>query len=280
MKGDLCVEHMLLNKNCIITGSGRGIGRATALLFAQEGGRIVVCDLDEGPANQVVKEINASGGQAVACPGDITDPAFPEQLIQTAIEAFGPNIDIIVNNAGYIWDAVIHNMSDEQWEAMLNIHITAPFRLIRAAAPYIREAAKKDIAAGKLVTRKIINIASTAGLDGSASQSNYASAKSALIGFTKSLAKEWGPLNVCVNTVAFGFIETRLTQEKESKGLIELKGQKVPVGIPAERREALKPLIPLRRLGTPEEGAGAVLLMASPLADYISGEVLRVSGGK
>lgn len=274
------MQLMLKNKNCIITGSGRGIGRATALLFAGEGGRVVVCDLDEGPANEVVTEIKAGGGQAVACVGDVTDPAFPDRLIKTAVEAFGPNIDVIVNNAGYIWDAVIHKMSDEQWDAMLKIHLTAPFRIIRAAAPYIREAAKKEQAAGLIVTRKIINIASTAGLDGSAGQTNYSSAKAALVGFTKSLAKEWGPLNVCVNTVAFGFIETRLTQVKEKNELIELDGKKVSVGIPEERRENLKMMIPLRRFGTPAEGAGAVLLMASTLSDYISGEVLRVAGGK
>jgi len=274
------MELMLKDKNCIITGSGRGIGRAAALLFAKEGGHVVVSDLDEDPANEVVEEIKASGGHAVACVGDVTDPAYPDKLIKTAVEAFGPSIDVIVNNAGYIWDAVIHKMSDEQWEAMLKIHLTAPFRIIRAAAPYIREAAKKDQEAGRLVTRKIINIASTAGLDGSAGQTNYSSAKAALVGFTKSLAKEWGPLNVCVNTVAFGFIETRLTQVKEKNDLIELNGQKVSVGIPENRRDMLKPMIPLRRFGTPEEGAGAVLLMASPLADYISGEVLRVAGGK
>jgi len=274
------MELMLKDKNCIITGSGRGIGRATALLFAKEGGRVVVSDLDEGPANEVVEEIKAGGGQAVACVGDVTEPAYPDKLIKTAVDAFGPSIDVIVNNAGYIWDAVIHKMSDEQWDAMLNIHLTAPFRIIRAAAPYIREAAKKDQEAGRLLTRKIINIASTAGLDGSAGQTNYSSAKAALVGFTKSLAKEWGPLNVCVNTVAFGFIETRLTQVKEKNDLIELSGQKVSVGIPENRRDMLKPMIPLRRFGTPEEGAGAVLLMASPLADYISGEVLRVAGGK
>ncbi len=274
------MELMLKDKNCIITGSGRGIGRATALLFAQEGGRVVVSDLDAGPANEVVEEIKSCGGQAVACIGDVTDPAFPDSLIKTAVAAFGSSIDVIVNNAGYIWDAVIHKMSDEQWDAMLNIHLTAPFRIIRAAAPYIRKAAKKDKEAGRLITRKIINIASTAGLDGSAGQTNYSSAKAALVGFTKSLAKEWGPLNVCVNTVAFGFIETRLTQVKEKNDLIELDGKKVSVGIPENRRDMLKPMIPLRRFGTPEEGAGAVLLMASPLSDYISGEVLRVAGGK
>ncbi|AGL00427.1 SDR family NAD(P)-dependent oxidoreductase [Desulfoscipio gibsoniae] len=274
------MEFMLKDKNCIITGAGRGIGRATALLFAKEGGRVVVSDLDEGPATKVVEEIKASGGQAVTCIGDVTDPAFAERLIKTAVEAFGPSIDVIVNNAGYTWDGVIHKMSDEQWDAMLKIHLTAPFRIIRAAAPYIREAAKKEIAEGRLVTRKIINISSVSGLDGNAGQANYSSAKAALVGLTKTLAKEWGPLNVCVNTVAFGFMDTRLTRAKEEGGTIQRDGKNVALGIPENIRQMIKTAIPLRRAGTPEEGAGAILLMASPLADYISGEVLRVTGGK
>lgn len=273
------MELMLKNRTCLITGAGRGIGRAAALLFAKEGGRVVVSDLDEGPSAEVVAEIKADGGDAVACVGDITDPEFAAKLINTALEAFGPSIDVIVNNAGYTWDGVIHKMSDEQWDAMLKIHLSAPFRIIRAAAPYIREAAKEEKEAGRQVTRKIINISSIAGLDGNAGQANYSSAKAALVGLTKTLAKEWGPLNVCVNTVAFGFIDTRLTQAKEKGEAIERDGKDVVIGIPESMRQMFKAMIPLRRAGTPEEAANAILLMASPLADYISGEVLRVTGG-
>ncbi|WP_027355998.1 SDR family NAD(P)-dependent oxidoreductase [Desulfofundulus thermocisternus] len=274
------MELMLKDKNCIITGAGRGIGRATALLFAREGARVVVSDLDEAPAMEVVEEIRAGGGQAVACIGDVTADGFAEKLIQTAVEAFGPSIDVIVNNAGYTWDGVIHKMTDEQWEAMLKVHITAPFRIIRAAAPYIRDAAKKERESGQPVkTRKIINISSIAGLDGNAGQVNYSSAKAAVVGLTKTLAKEWGPFNVCVNTVAFGFIDTRLTQAKEKGEAIRREGKEVAIGIPESMRQMFMSTIPLRRPGTPEEAAGAILLMASPLADYISGEVLRVTGG-
>ncbi|SFR10427.1 SDR family NAD(P)-dependent oxidoreductase [Desulfoscipio geothermicus] len=273
------MDLMLKDKTCIITGAGRGIGRAAALLFAREGGRVVISDLDEAPAMEVVEEIKAGGGKAVACVGDVTADDFAEKLINTAVKSFGPGIDVIVNNAGYTWDGVIHKMTDQQWEAMLKVHITAPFRIIRAAAPYIRDAAKKEKEAGIRVTRKIINISSVAGLDGNAGQANYSSAKAAVVGLTKTLAKEWGPFNVCVNTVAFGFIETRLTQAKEKGEAIKLDNQEVAIGIPDSMRKMFTALIPLRRPGTPEEAANAILLMASPLADYISGEVLRVTGG-
>ncbi|WP_027364093.1 SDR family NAD(P)-dependent oxidoreductase [Desulfotruncus alcoholivorax] len=273
------MDLMLKDKCCIITGAGRGIGRETALLFAREGGRVVVSDLDEAPALEVVEEIKARSGRAVACVGDVTADGFAEKLIATAVESFGPSIDVIVNNAGYTWDGVIHKMTDQQWEAMLKIHITAPFRIIRAAAPYIRDAAKKDKEEGRRVTRKIINISSIAGLDGNAGQANYSSAKAAVVGLTKTLAKEWGSFNVCVNTVAFGFIETRLTQAKEKGEAIKMEDKDVSIGIPESARQMFKAMIPLRRAGTPEEAANAILLMASPLADYISGEVLRVTGG-
>lgn len=273
------MELMLKDKTCIITGAGRGIGRAAALLFAQEGGRMVVSDLDEAPALEVVEEIKSQGGQAVACIGDVTADDFAKNLINTAVESFGPSIDVIVNNAGYTWDGVIHKMTDQQWDAMLKVHITAPFRIIRAAAPYIRDTAKKEKAEGKRVTRKIINISSVAGLHGNAGQVNYSSAKAAIVGLTKTLAKEWGPLNVCVNTVAFGLIDTRLTQAKEKNVAIKQGDQEVTLGIPDTMRQMMTAMIPLRRPGTPEEAANAILLMASPLTDYISGEVLRVTGG-
>jgi len=273
------MDLMLKDKSCIITGAGRGIGREAALLFAREGGKVVVSDLDEAPALEVVEEIKAGGGQAVACVGDVTADGFAEKLIATAVEAFGPSIDVIVNNAGYTWDGTIHKMTDQQWEAMLKVHLTSPFRIIRAAAPYIREAAKKDREAGRVVTRKIINISSIAGLDGNAGQANYSSAKAALVGLTKTLAKEWGTFNVCVNTVAFGFIETRLTQAKEKGEAINMEGKDVAIGVPESARQMFKAMIPLRRAGTPKEAANAILLIASPLADYISGQVLRVTGG-
>lgn len=274
------MDLLLKDKNCIITGAGRGIGKAAALLFAREGGRVVVSDLDEAPAAEVVKEIRQTGGRAVACVGDVTAEGFASKLIKTSVDNFGPSIDVIVNNAGYTWDGVIHKMTDEQWEAMLKVHITAPFRIIRAAAPYIRDAAKKEKdETGRMSTRKIINISSIAGLDGNPGQVNYSSAKAAVVGLTKTLAKEWGAFNVCVNTVAFGFIETRLTQPKEKGDAIKVEEKDISIGIPENMRQMFKAMIPLKRAGTPEEAASAILLMASPLADYVTGEVLRVTGG-
>ena len=273
------MEKMLADKTCLVTGAGRGIGKGVALLFAREGGRVVVNDLDEDPVNEVVAEIEKAGGIAVACAGDVMRVDFPDKLIQTAVNAFGPSIDVIVNNAGFTWDSVVHKMTDEQWEAMWKVHVTAPFRIIRAAAPYIREAAKKEKALGKIVSRKIINVSSLAGINGNPGQANYAAAKAGVIGLTKTLAKEWGQFAVCVNAVAFGIIETRLTQPKENAAVLRYGAEDISLGIPEAQRVMIKMRCPLQRAGTPEEAAGGILFLASPLADYVSGQVLNVSGG-
>ncbi|MCL6611214.1 MAG: SDR family oxidoreductase [Peptococcaceae bacterium] len=274
------MEKMLKDKVCIITGSGRGIGRAAALMFAAEGARLVITDIDEAPAAGVVEEIKKTGGQAIAVVGDITAEGFPERLIKETVDAYGPDIDIIVNNAGYTWDAVVHKMTDKQWQAMLDIHVTAPFRIIRAAAPYMRDnAAREREQQGRPKCRKIINISSIAGLDGNFGQANYSSAKAAVTGLTRTMAKEWGPYNVCVNCIAFGFIETRLTQAKEKGGAIVRDGEQVAIGVPEKIRQMFTLMCPLGRPATPEEAAASILMVASPLADYITGQVIRVTGG-
>jgi 3-oxoacyl-[acyl-carrier protein] reductase len=270
---------MLEGQVAIITGSGRGIGAAAARLFASEGASMVVCDLDAAPAEETVGAIRAAGGKAVAVVGDVTDPAFPAQLIKAALEAFG-TIDIIVNNAGYAWDAVIQNMTDKQWYAMLEIHATAPFRILREAAHFIRETAKKEIAAdGRAKPRKVINVTSIAGVHGNAGQANYATAKAGVTGLTKTLAREWGRYNVQVNCVCFGFIETRMTASKEHAGTLQRDGEEIKLGIPDKMRQMAAQIIPLGRPGTPEEAASAMLLLASPFANYISGQILEVTGG-
>lgn len=274
------MEALLKDMNCIITGAGRGIGRAAALLFAKEGGRVLVADLDQEPAEEVVAEIRKAGGTAVPFVGNVCAEDFPNELVKTVAENFGPRIDVIVNNAGFTWDGALHKMSDEQWETMLRVHITAPFRILRAAAPYIRDVAKKEIEnEGKSIARKVINVSSLAGLDGNGGQVNYSSAKSAIVGFTKTLAKEWGPLNVCVNAVAYGVIGTRLTQSRELGATIKAGEKELVVGVSPQILQAVKTLCPLGRVGTPEEAASAILFLASPLSNYITGEVLRVSGG-
>ena len=272
------MEKMLADKVAIITGSGRGIGRAAALLFAREGAKVVVSDIESVPAEEIVAEIRASGGQAASFAGDVTSPAFADGVMKETVDRWG-GIHIIVNNAGFTWDAVIHKMTDDQWQAMMDIHVTAPFRMIRAAAPYFRDAAKKEMAEGTAVARKIINISSMAGTGGNPGQANYAAAKSAILGLTKTLAKEWGRFNVQANSVAYGWIDTRLTKEKEAGEVLERDGKQIPIGIPDAVRQMMTMMIPLGRAGTPEEAAGPILFLASPLSDYVSGQVLLVSGG-
>jgi 3-oxoacyl-[acyl-carrier protein] reductase len=263
----------------IVTGSGRGIGRATAELLASQGARVVVSDLDPIFAQETVEAIRAKGGRAHLLLGDVSAPDFPSQLIRTALEIFG-GLDILVNNAGFTWDGTLHKMSDEQWQAILDVHLTAPFRIIRAAAPFLRDTAKREIAErGYARARKIVNVSSTSATRGNFGQANYAAAKAGIIGLTKALAREWGRFNIQVNCVAFGFIDTRLTAGKENGERIRRGNKEIDLGIPEDMRAAALKLIPMGRAGTPEEAAGAVFFLASPFSDYVSGQVLEVAGG-
>ncbi|HEU0002989.1 MAG TPA: SDR family NAD(P)-dependent oxidoreductase [Ktedonobacteraceae bacterium] len=271
---------MLDGKVAIITGSGRGIGSATAQLFAANGALVIVSDLDPNPAEETAAAIRSAGGQAAVIPGDVTDPSFPARLIKGTLDAFG-GIDILVNNAGYTWDAVIQNMTDKQWYAIMDVHTTAPFRILREASHFIRDAAKKEAAAnGRANPRKVVNITSVSGVYGNAGQANYSTAKAGIIGLTKTLAKEWGRYNVQVNCACFGFIETRLTAAKETAEKIQRDGEEVALGVPENMRGLAAMTISLGRPGTPEEAAGPVLFLASPLANYVSGIVLEVTGGR
>lgn len=272
------MEKMLEDRVAIITGSGRGIGRSAAILFAQEGGKVVVSDIDSEPAVETVEDIKKAGGDAIAYIRDVTTEGFAEGIVKTAVDTWGA-LHIIVNNAGYTWDATVHKMTDKQWHAMMDIHVTAPFKIIRAAAPYFRDAAKKEMAEGKKVARKIINISSLAGTSGNAGQANYSAAKSAVLGLTKAMAKEWGRFDVQANAIAYGWIDTRLSKVREETEDLERDGEKVAIGISETQRQALKMMIPLGRAGTPEEAAGPILFLASPLSDYVSGQVILVSAG-
>lgn len=269
---------LLEGKSAIVTGSGRGIGRAIARLFAEHGARVVVNDLEGDIAEGVVAEIAEAGGRAVACVGSVTAPEFPEKVVRTAVEEFG-RLDILVNNAGYTWDGVIQNVTDEMWQAMIDVHLTAPFRIIRAAAPYMREPAKAELAEGRRIHRKIINVSSTSGVAGNPGQVNYSAGKMGIVGVTKTLAKEWGRFSINVNAVAYGFIETRLTAAKEEHNRARVGEIEVELGIPEQMRQMAMRMIPLGRAGTPEEAAGPVLFLASPLSDYVTGHVLLVTGG-
>jgi len=271
---------MLNDKIAILTGSGRGIGAAAAKMFAAEGASVVVSDLDPAPAEEIAAAIRNAGGKAIVVAGDVTDPAFPAQLVKATLDAFG-DIDIIVNNAGYTWDAVIQNMTDKQWYAMIDVHTTAPFRILREASNFIREAAKNEQAAtGRAKARKVVNVSSVSGVYGNAGQVNYSAAKAGITGLTKALAKEWGRYNVQVNCVCCGFIETRLTAAKESAETVQRGGEEVTLGVSDQLRQIAPLLIPLGRPGTPEEAAGPMLFLASPLSNYVSGIVLEVTGGR
>jgi len=260
----------------IVTGSARGIGRATAELLSAQGAKVVINDLDGDVAQQTASEID---GETAVFAGDLTKGDAPEQLIQTAVDAWG-RIDIIVNNAGYTLDAPVHKLSDDWWARMLDIHVTVPFKVVRAAAPHLREPAKKEREDGTEVFRKIVNVSSTSGMFGNAGQANYAAGKLGVVGLTKTLAKEWGQFKVNCNAVAFGFIETRLTASKDDENKMEIDGEQVQLGIPDQLRGMANMLIPLGRPGTPEEAAGGVFFLCSPWSNYVHGQVLNVTGGQ
>jgi 3-oxoacyl-[acyl-carrier protein] reductase len=267
---------ILDDKVAIVTGSARGIGRATAELLSEHGAKVVINDLDGDLARQTAGEI---GGETAVHTGDLTKDGAPAELVQTAIEAWG-RIDIIVNNAGYTLDAPIHKMTDDWFQRMLDIHLVVPFRVIRAAAPHLREPAKIERAEGREVFRKIVNISSVSGMMGNAGQANYAAGKAGIVGLTKTLAKEWGQFKVNCNAVAFGFIDTRLTAAKESSNTMQIDGETVQLGIPEQLRTMGEMFIALGRRGVPQEAAGGVFFLCSPWSNYVHGQVLNVTGGQ
>ncbi len=267
---------VLDGKAAIVTGSARGIGRATAELLAEQGARVLINDLDGDVAEQAASEIS---GETAVFGGDLTKEGVPDQLIQKAVDEFG-QIDIIVNNAGYTRDNVIHKMTDDEFQAMLDIHTVVPFRILRAAAPHLREPAKKEKEEGREVFRKIVNVSSISGTMGNAGQANYSAGKAGVVGLTKTLAKEWGQFKVNVNAVAFGFVETCLTAAKESGNVMTKDGEEIQLGIPEQMRSMAAMIIPLGRPASPEEAAGPVFFLCSPWANYVHGQVLHVTGGQ
>jgi 3-oxoacyl-[acyl-carrier protein] reductase len=277
MRNDLLAPFTLAGKTALVTGSARGIGRAVARKLAECGASVMLTDVDEAPLKEAAAEL---GSNARLLAGNLTAPNFPQELVDATLAAFG-SIDIIVNNAGYVWDNVIQKMTDEQFQAMLDIHLVAPFRILRAASHWIRDAAKRETTEGRRVMRKVVNITSISGVDGIAGQAGYGAGKAGINGLTKVLAKEWGRYNVNVNSVGFGLIDTRLIQpiDKNAPPVIDVAGRTIPVGAPPAFLDAAKAACPLGRLGTTEEAAGAVLFFCSPLSDYVSGEILVVSGG-
>lgn len=270
----------LTGRSAIITGAARGIGFAIARTLAAAGAAVVVTDIDgealERAKAQIVKSVN---GTATAVAGDLTAPEFPQTVIDKALDTYG-SVDILVNNAGYTWDNVIQKTTDEQFQAMLDIHVVVPFRMMRAAAPWLKETAKKEAESRQRITRKVVNITSISGTDGNAGQAGYSSGKAAVVGLTKTMAKEWGRYQITVNAVGFGLIDTRLIRPMDDPDTnIAIGDRQVHVGIQPQVREQVTKLVPLGRLGTPEDAANAVFFFCSPLSDYVTGEVLICGGG-
>jgi 3-oxoacyl-[acyl-carrier protein] reductase len=268
---------VLEGKAAIVTGSARGIGRATAELLCAQGARVLVNDLDADLAAEAAAEIE---GDTAVFAGDLTQEGVCEALVEKAVAEFG-QLDIVVNNAGYTWDGIAHKMSDEQFRAMLEIHTVVPFRVLRAASPYLREPAKQEREEGREVFRKVVNVTSISGTQGNVGQVNYSAGKAALVGITKTLAREWGPFKVNVNAVAFGFVETRLTASaEESTESFAVGDVEVPLGIPGRNRERAAQIIALGRGATPQEAAGAIFFLCSPWSNFVQGQVLTVNGGQ
>lgn len=292
------MTDMLADRVAIVTGGGQGIGAATARTLAAEGAKVVVADLDAGRVKGVVDEIcgASANAAAVAFVGDLTEPAVPDALVAQAMEAYG-QLDIVVNNAGYNWDGLVHTMTDEQFQSQLDIHVLVPFRILRAAAPHLRGPAKTEAAQGIERFRKVVNVTSVAAVLGQPGAGNYSAGKAALIGLTRTLANEWGPLKINVNAVAFGGISTRLSAPAQESGRMTVGGHEVQVGLAAHTAKAYGmdagrewtddevyaprpfPVVPLGRTGTVQEAANAVLYLCSPLSNYVHGHVHVVSGG-
>ena len=264
----------------VVTGAGRGVGEATAALLASEGAKVVVNDLDAEQGDASAAKVREQGGEAISLPGSVTDDQFPDQLIQGALDAFG-SVDIVVNNAGYIWNGAMHNHSDEQFQAMLDVHITGPFRILRAWSGWLRETARKEIEAqGQALCRKVVNVSSVSGTTGAATQIAYSAGKAGILGVTRTLSKEWGRYNVTVNAVAFGPIDTRLTQAYDDEPpVIDVNGRQHRVGLHSSQRDAVTTSASLGRTGSPQDAAGAIYLFCIPESDYVTGEVLTCSGG-
>ena len=273
------MSRWLEGQVAVVTGAARGIGRATAEAFAREGARVLLNDVDGKKLAEAEDQIRRTGGAAHSFAGDVTAQGFAEDLLETSFGVYGIP-DILVNNAGFTWDGTLHKMTDEQWQSVVEVHLTATFKILRVLGAAMREAAKQEIEErGSAQARKVVNISSTSGTRGNFGQANYAAAKAGVIGLTRTLAREWGPVNIQVNAAAFGLIDTRLTAPKEDGEKVNLRQTEVKLGIPARMREAAIHAIPMGRPGTPEEAAGVILFLASPLSNYVSGQVIEVTGG-
>lgn len=282
-------------KVAIVTGGAQGIGFGITRKLVSEGAKVLFADVDGAAASRTMDEL---GANAVAHVGDLLDPATPKAVVDAALAQFG-SLDIVVNNAGFHWDAVFHKMTEKQWTSMIDIHMTVPFRLLQAAAPHLFQAARADAEEGREIMRKVVNVSSLGASFGNVGAANYAAAKAGMIGMSKSLAKEWGPRKINVNCAAFGIIQTRFGLPQGDHNKINVGGEEIQMGVPAKTLAAMgiavtpdnpvsledvyKPRkikhIPLGRAGHINEAADLVYFLCSPLSDYVTGQVMSASGG-
>ena len=269
------MANLLKDKTAVITGAGRGIGKATAILFANEGAKLLLTDLDKDPLNEVVNQVKSIGAEAISIQGNVTKKEDCEKVMSTAAGKLGNgSIDVLANIAGITRDKMLHTMTLDDWNIIININLTGTFNCVQAVAPYMREPAKKEGETGTIRMRSIINISSISGTTGNIGQANYAASKMGIIGLTKTVAKEWARFNITCNTVAPGYIETRLTQarkEGESFGVPEKQKQMI---MKMQKDTGLA-----RESGQPEDIANAILFFASPLSSFVTGQTLTVAGG-
>lgn len=259
---------LLDNKVAIVTGAGRGIGRAIALTFSREGARCLLNDLDEKPLEETAGLVRELGGEARTLSGSIAQPETADRMMQAALDAW-QDLHILVNNAGIMHPAFIHKMEDDAFNRVVDINLRGTFYCLRAAARVMRERAKQEKAAGAVAPRRIVNITSVAGIGSYSGGANYNASKAGIISLTKSAARELGRSGILVNAVAPGITETRMSAPPDGKG----------TGFPEERLKAQIAGIPLGRIGKPEEVANAALFFASDLSSYVNGQVLCVDGG-
>ena len=262
------------NKTVVITGAGRGIGKATALLFAKEGAKLFLTDLDIDVLEETVSEAKGIGAITKSLTGDVSKKEDTDKIMNEASKLGGGSIDVLTNIAGITRDRVIHKMTLDDWNFILNVNLTGTFNCIQSASPFMRDVGKEELEKyGKIKTRSIINISSTSAM-GNPGQANYAASKAGIIGLTKTIAKEWARFNITCNAVAPGFIETRLTQVRkqgEDFGLGEKQKQMIEL---MHKETGLN-----RPLGEPVDVARVVLFFASDLGSYVTGQVLTVAGG-
>ena len=270
------MTKLLQDKVIVITGAGRGIGKCTAELFASHGAKLVLADIDAKPAEETLAEVIKLGGSGVVVAGNIVKREDCDKICAAAAKLGDGSIDCIANIAGITKDGVIHKMTEEQWDFVVDINMKGSFNMIQASVPYMRDAAKKEQdEKGAARARSIINVSSTSGVKGNSGQINYAAAKAGLNGMTKTVAKEWARFNIRCNSVAPGFIETRLTSGPSDNPHL---------GIPSQQMQMIEMMFQQTGLtrkegmGKPIDIANPLLFFASDLSSFVSGQVLVVAG--